>query len=181
MGHPVEAIEHVLIVCELMFVLVRSTLEPTQQLARHKHAMAGLATMPNLQPCQDQSANMPCHVSAGVPCSNTHVSDMQTFRTNVPTHHKHLSWPRGFGSRPLRDNGMFKRAQAAGLCLPCEPDRRVVTQYDGSIEMEPWPIIRATELLKALLDSGYRDALLPTAKEVRKFWRLCSSWATGAT
>ena len=85
-----------------------------------------------------------------------------------------LSWPRGFGSRPLRDNEMFKRAQTAALCLPCEPDRRVVpvTQSDGSIELEPWPIIRPTELLKPLLDSGYRDALLPTAKEVRKFWRL---------
>ena len=47
-----------------------------------------------------------------------------------------------------------------------------VTQSDGSIELEPWPIIRPTELLKALLDKGYRDALLPTAKEVRKFWRL---------
>ena len=69
---------------------------------------------------------------------------------------------------------MFKRAQAAGLCLPCEPDRCVVpvSHLDGSVDMEPWPYIRPSELLKALLDSGYRNLLLPTAKDVRRFWRL---------
>ena len=47
-----------------------------------------------------------------------------------------------------------------------------VAQSDGAVDYESWPLVRPVELLKAILNSGYRNSLLPTTKEVRRFWRL---------
>ena len=38
--------------------------------------------------------------------------------------------------------------------------------------VEQWPLLKPSNIIKAILDSGLRDALLPSSRKVREFWKV---------